>query len=93
MRFQKVQREKVNFKIRQNEIGKYSPSSVDLNGVTDEYLAKFTDVEIEKAKELKAKQKALHEADPNHASETALLFGLCKNPDTSGAFEQTKRNF
>ena len=71
MRSQKVQREKVNFKIRQNEIGKYSPSSVDLNGVTDEYLAKFTDVEIEKAKELKAKQKALHEADPNHASETA----------------------
>ncbi len=71
MRSQKVQREKVNFKIRQNEIGKYSPSSVDLDGVTDEYLAKFTDAEIEKAKELKAKQKALHQADPNHAAETA----------------------
>ena len=71
MRSQKLQREKVNFKITRNEIGKYSPSSVDLNGVTDEFLAKYTDWEIEKAKELKAKQKALHEADPNHVDETA----------------------
>lgn len=58
------QRNGVDFKIHQNEIGKYSTAGIDVSNVRAGYLDKFTEEEIEKAKELKAKQLALYNADP-----------------------------
>ena len=71
MRSQRIQKKEVNFKIKPNEIGKYSTADIDLDGVSQAFLGKFTDKEIERAKELKAKQKALHEENPDHVPETA----------------------
>ncbi len=63
-RYTRDQRKGVDFKIRQNEIGKYSTAGIDVSNVPEGYLDKFTEEEIEKAKELKAKQWALYNEDP-----------------------------
>lgn len=66
MRSQKLPKAKPNFRIYSYEIGKYSTEGITLDGVTEGYLNKFTEKEIEKAKELKAKQLALYNADPSN---------------------------
>ena len=63
---EKTQRTKINFKIKASEIGKYSTTGITLNDVPNGFIDKFSEKEIEKAKELKAKQTALYNEDPTH---------------------------
>lgn len=63
------QRKGINFKISRSEIGTYSTAGIDVSNVPAGYLDKFSPEEIEKAKELKAKQWALYNADPTNRKE------------------------
>ncbi len=62
MRSQRLGKEKINFKLKHNEVGKYPTDGITLDDVREGYLKKFTPEQIEKAKQLKAKQLALYEA-------------------------------